>query len=325
MARLRAHGVPKLVGKTVEVPAMARDGHEIPVELSLGMWPPSGEGDPEGFAAIIRDVSARKALEAERVEAEARLAAQIAAIEASNDGIAITDNDGRFVFMNQAHAAMFGHATAETLLGQHWDCIYDEVNARYVAEVAMPVLGRDGRWRGEVQGRCADGSPVEQEVSLSLSANGGILCVTRDIGGRLVMEREKTRLREQLMLAQRQEAVGQLASGIAHDFNNLIAAIAGTASLLEGVADDHVRRHALRIQSAAQTATGLVDKLLALGRRAPDLKLVDLRAILASVRDLVAPSLADAQHRIDLLGSISFAAREDPQLQRSRNLNPKRR
>ena len=107
-------------------------------------------------------------------------------------------------------------------------------------------------------------------------------------------------MREQLMLAQRQEAVGQLASGIAHDFNNLIAAIAGTASLLEGVADDHVRRHALRIQSAAQTATGLVDKLLALGRRAPDLKLVDLRAILASVRDLVAPSLADAQHRIEV-------------------------
>jgi PAS domain S-box-containing protein len=301
MARLRAHGVPKLVGKTVEVPAMARAGHEIPVELSLGMWPPSGEGDPEGFAAIIRDVSARKALEAERVEAEARLAAQIAAIEASNDGIAITDNDGRFVFMNQAHAAMFGHATAETLLGQHWDCIYDEVNARYVAEVAMPVLGRDGRWRGEVQGRCADGSPVEQEVSLSLSANGGILCVTRDIGGRLVMEREKTRLREQLMLAQRQEAVGQLASGIAHDFNNLIAAIAGTAGLLERTADAEVRRHAMRIQMAASTATGLVDKLLGLGRRTPDLKRVDVRDIVASVRDLVQPSLADTLHAIDLV------------------------
>lgn len=298
MERLRLRGPTKLVGKTVEVPAVCRSGQEIPIELSLGMWPAEGEGAPEGFAAIIRDVSARKALEAQRAATEARLAQQIAAIEASDDGIAVTDADGNFIFMNRAHAMMFGHATAETLIGQPWHVLYDEPNARMIGEVAMPMLAEVGRWRGEVQGRSADGSVVEQEVSLSLSADGGIVCVTRDIGGRLVLEREKARLREQLMLAQRQEAVGQLASGIAHDFNNLIAAIAGTASLLERIEDPAVRRHAVRIQSAAATATGLVDKLLALGRRAPDLKPVDLRAIVASVRDLVAPSLADPAHRI---------------------------
>ncbi len=300
MERLRLRGPTKLVGKTVEVPARCKAGHEFPVELSLGMWPAEGEGEPEGFAAIIRDVSARKALEAQRAATEARLAQQIAAIEASDDGIAVTDAGGCFIFMNRGHATMFGYPDAESLIGQPWSVLYDEDNARHIAEVAMPILTETGRWRGEVQGRSADGNAVEQEVSLSLSADGGIVCVTRDIGSRLVMERDKARLREQLMLAQRQEAVGQLASGIAHDFNNLIAAIAGTASLLEGVADDHVRRHALRIQSAAQTATGLVDKLLALGRRAPDLKPVDLRAILTSVRDLVAPSLTDALHRIEV-------------------------
>lgn len=299
MERLRQRGPTKLVGKTVEVPASIKAGHEIPVELSLGMWPAEGEGEPEGFAAIIRDVSARKAAEAERAATEARLAQQIAAIEASDDGIAVTDADGRFIFMNRGHATMFGYPDAESLIGQPWSVLYDAENARHIGDVAIPMLEQTGRWRGEVLGRHRDGSAVEQEVSLTLSADGGIVCVTRDIGSRLAMEREKARLREQLMLAQRQEAVGQLASGIAHDFNNLIAAISGTASLLESVADDHVRRHALRIQAAAHTATGLVDKLLALGRRAPDLKAVDLRAILASVRDLVAPSLADAQHRIE--------------------------
>lgn len=300
MARLRARGPTKLVGKTVEVPAVCRSGEEIPIELSLGMWPAEGEGDPEGFAAIIRDVSARKALEAQRAATEARLAQQIAAIEASDDGIAVTDADGNFMFMNRAHAAMFGHDSADTLIGKPWSVLYDDTNARIIADVAMPMLLQTGRWRGELQGRQIDGSEVDQEVSLSLSADGGIVCVTRGIGERLALEREKARLREQLMLAQRQEAVGQLASGIAHDFNNLIAAIVGTASLLERIEDTEVRRHALRIQSAAATATGLVDKLLALGRRAPDLKTVDLRAILSSVRDLVAPSLADALHRINL-------------------------
>lgn len=300
MARLRARGPTKLVGKTVEVPAVDKAGREIPIELSLGMWPAEGEGDPEGFAAIIRDVSARKALEAERAETEARLAQQIAAIEACDDGIAITDQGGAFVFMNQAHAAMFGYSAAQLLLGKPWSILYEEPAVRYIADVAMPMLGSTGRWRGEVQGRRADGSMVDQEVSLSLSPDGGIVCVTRDIGARISMEREKARLREQLHLAQRQEAVGQLASGIAHDFNNLIAAISGTASLLEGSPSEDVRRHALRIQSAVSTAAGLVDKLLVLGRRAPEPKHADLRLILASVQDLVRPSLADPLHRIEL-------------------------
>lgn len=312
MARLRQRGPTKLVGKTVEVPAVCRDGHEIPIELSLGMWPAEGEGDPEGFAAIIRDVSARKALEAQRAATEARLAQQIAAIEASDDGIAVTDADGKFMFMNRAHAVMFGHDSADSLIGKPWSVLYDDANAQLISDVALPVMAQTGRWRGEVQGRRPDGSVVDQEVSLSFAEDGGIVCVTRDIGERLALEREKARLREQLMLAQRQEAVGQLASGIAHDFNNLIAAIAGTASLLERIEDTEVRRHTLRIQSAAATATGLVDKLLALGRRAPDLKPVDLRAILSNVRDLVVPSLADPLHRIEIeLPAAPVLARAD--------------
>lgn len=300
MERLRQRGPTRLVGKTVEVPATRRDGQEIPIELSLAMWPAESEGEPEGFAAIIRDVSARKAQEAQRAEVEARMAQQIAAIEASNDGIAVTDQEGRFTFMNEAHATMFGYSGTDALIGQPWSILYDDVRTAYIAQSAMPVLSKVGRWRGEVQGRRADGSAIEQEVSLSLSADGGIVCVTRDIGKRLAMEREKARLREQLMLAQRQEAVGQLASGIAHDFNNLIAAIAGTASLLEEAGDDRVRRHAQRIQAAANTATDLVGKLLGLGRRTREPKSVDLRAILNHVRDLVAPSLADPRHRVVL-------------------------
>lgn len=70
------------------------------------------------------------------------------------------------------------------------------------------MLFAAGQWRGETQGRKADGSAVEQEVALSLTPEGGILCVTRDVEDRRAMEREKGRLREQLMLVQRQAVVG---------------------------------------------------------------------------------------------------------------------
>lgn len=304
VGRLRERGPSKLVGQTVEVPALCKAGHEFPIELSLAMWPEEGrsgeEAAPAGFAAIIRDISARKLAEAELVATEARLARQVAAIEASDDGIALTDAAGVFIFMNRAHAAMFGYPDPAALIGRPWSALYDAEEAQRIEAVAMPVLFAAGQWRGETQGRRADGTPIEQEIALSLAPEGGIVCVTRDVSDRRAMEREKARLREQLMLAQRQEVVGQLASGIAHDFNNLIAAISGTAELLRVIEDNRVRHHALRIQSAASTAAGLVEKLLTLGRRVPHPRLVDLRRALWDVRDLVAPSLTDPLHRIEL-------------------------
>ncbi len=312
VARMRDRQPSKLVGTTVEVPALAKDGREIPIELSLAMWTGEGEGvsvgeaagaagnAPEGFAAIIRDVSARRAAEAERAATEARLARHLAAVEASDDGIAITDADGAFIFMNHAHAAMFGYDSPEALIGKPWSVLYDADEAQRLSQDAMPILFAQGQWRGETQGLRRDGSPVEQEIALSLSPENGIVCVTRDMGDRRAMEREKARLREQLMLAQRQEVVGQLASGIAHDFNNLITAISGTAELLRNLNDQRVAHHALRIQSAAATAARLVEKMLTLGRRVPHPKLVDLTRMVRDVRDLAAPALTDPLHRIEL-------------------------
>ncbi|WP_296717451.1 ATP-binding protein [Erythrobacter sp.] len=264
-----------------------------------------------------RDVMARVAAgrfesDASRVATEARLARLVAAIEASDDGIAITDAEGRFIFMNRAHALMFGYDDAAPLIGQPWSILYDPVEGERIKDEAMPVVRQIGQWRGETQGRGRDATPIEQEVALSLSPEGGMVCVTRDIGERRAMEREKARLREQLMLAQRQEVVGQLASGIAHDFNNLIVAISGTAELLRNIEDERVRHHALRIQSAASTAAGLVEKLLTVSRRVPDPRLVDLRKTVWDVRDLVAPSLSDPLHRIEVdVPSAPLMARTD--------------
>lgn len=300
MGRLRDGAPTKLVGETIEVPATTRDGHELPMELSLGMWRDEKSNLPAGFVAIIRDVSARKRLEAERDATRERLAEQVAAIEASHDGIAITDRDGRFVFMNSSHATMFGFPDQASPLGLPWSDLYGPEELERLSREAMPILERTGQWRGEATGRRRDGSPIEQEISLSLRSNGGIVCVTRDISARLEADREKARMREQLLIAQRQEAVGQLASGIAHDFNNLIAAISGSAALVESAPDPAMRAAAARIQAAAGAAASLVDKMMTLGARKPKRARIDLRQVVADVGDLLRASLP-AQHRLKLL------------------------
>ncbi len=60
MRRFLDTGRSRVIGKTVEVAALRRDGAEFPMELSLAAWKDAGR---TMFAAIIRDISDRKRTE----------------------------------------------------------------------------------------------------------------------------------------------------------------------------------------------------------------------------------------------------------------------
>ena len=70
LKRMAAGGRGAPIGQTIEVLALHAEGHEIPVELSLTMWP-GPDGRPGGFGAIIRDLTAKKEAERERAEEKA--------------------------------------------------------------------------------------------------------------------------------------------------------------------------------------------------------------------------------------------------------------
>jgi PAS domain S-box-containing protein len=83
--------------------------------------------------------------------------------------------------------------------------------------------------------------------------------------------RELKSTQDQLLQAQKMEAVGRLAGGVAHDFNNLLTAIKGYAELLlsspgltEGAQAD-----IQQIRKAADQAAAMTRQLLAFSRRQP--------------------------------------------------------
>lgn len=100
--RLMAGGEPHLIRKTVEVEALAKDGHEFPIELSMASWVLEGQSF---FTSIIRDITDRKQAEQDIKESEERLEILF---DNAPEGYVLVDLESRVVKMNAAFEAIFG-------------------------------------------------------------------------------------------------------------------------------------------------------------------------------------------------------------------------
>lgn len=112
------------------------------------------------------------------------------ALDSSIDGVAILGDDGRYRYVNQTHADLYGYEDPEKLLGERWTSLYDDDQIERFERDIMPTLREEGDWRGTTIGRRRDGQTFPQELSLTLLSEGGIICVVRDITER--MERRET-------------------------------------------------------------------------------------------------------------------------------------
>lgn len=109
---------------------------------------------------------------------------QVEALEASMDGIAILDKNEQYIFVNHAHAEIYGYDSPRDLLGKSWHVLYaPEELTRFKTEL-MPDFMRLGKLRVEAIGKRKDGSFFPQEVSLTALKGVGLICVVRDISER---------------------------------------------------------------------------------------------------------------------------------------------
>src|SRR5450755_3208693 len=74
---------------------------------------------------------------------------------------------------------------------------------------------------------------------------------------------------QQLLDAQKMEAIGRLVGGVAHDFNNLLTGMVLCSELiLAGLdKDSRLRRFAEEIRSAGEQGVGLIQQLMAVARQ----------------------------------------------------------
>ncbi|WP_020620453.1 putative bifunctional diguanylate cyclase/phosphodiesterase [Paenibacillus daejeonensis] len=102
-------------------------------------------------------------------------------LDSTKDGIGITNEAGRFEYVNHAHIELYGYSRME-LLHAHWSICYSHETQERVAGVAVPALRRDGFWRGEAEGVRKDGTTFPQELVLSqIRGSSKVFCVVRDL------------------------------------------------------------------------------------------------------------------------------------------------
>ena len=236
------------------------------------------------------------------------------AIDVSADGVAITNKDGVFTYMNPTHASMFGYAYAGECIGRPWTILYAKDTLRRFERDIFPLFQQNGYWRGEVAGIANDGSKVHQDLSLTAIADGGILCSTRDVGIIRRREAQREQLHEMLLDAERRDALGRMAKSVGHDFANILAIINASAQLLsdDGQADIFELLIERILQSCNQ-ANDLVEDLMHFDTE-PEQKVCSLNDLVRDVSELNSNQFLATQGFETLVTTSKLICETDPTL-----------
>ncbi|MBK1649294.1 PAS domain S-box protein [Rhabdochromatium marinum] len=155
MDRYLNTGTGRVLNRRLQLPARHRDGHEFTVEMNIS---PIQTEDSTLFTSFMRDISAEQA-----AERELRLAAQV--LEA-NEGIMITDVEGRIVRVNRAFTRITGYS-AEEALGQNPHMLASGRQDRAFYAAMWRTIRAQGQWRGEIENRRKDGGIYPELLSIT--------------------------------------------------------------------------------------------------------------------------------------------------------------
>jgi PAS domain S-box-containing protein len=115
----------------------------------------------------------------EQRRAEQARKRHLEAIETAQEGISILDADGRFIYVNDAYAALYRY-DREAMLGEHWSMLYPDEDLAAVESEILPTVRETGYWRGETTGLRADGSTFVEDHTLATTEHGELVCSVQD-------------------------------------------------------------------------------------------------------------------------------------------------
>ena len=264
-------------------------------------------GRPVRLLGVCLDVTERK--EAERALHDSEQNYRMLLKAARDYAIYMLDAEGRVRTWNEGARRLKGYA-AEEVIGQDPGIFLPpEHRDTDMAKQVIAAAARDGKFEAQTWLMRKDGTRFFADIVIdTLRDDAGVLIgfatLVRDITAQHEAQVALEATREQLAQAQKMEALGQLTGGIAHDFNNLLMIVSGYAQILQRRLGNPKDLHAVQaIRAAADRGEKLTRQLLTFSRRQQlSPVVVDLRARIDAVRDMLVPSL---HANIDLICDVA--------------------
>jgi PAS domain S-box-containing protein len=202
------------------------------------------------------------------------------AIDQTVESIVFTDIRGTILYVNQGFEKMTGYSRQE-VLGRNPRLLKSESHSDAFFKEMWNTITRGEVWHGQFTNRRKDGTLYDEEATISpvRDANGKIIsyvAVKRDITRERLLE-------QQVIEAQKMEAVGQLAGGVAHDYNNILASSIIQLGMLLAEPDlkPDLRAALEMLKKGEDRAAKLTRQLLTFSRRqVMQMKPVELNTVL---------------------------------------------
>ncbi|QPK65181.1 PAS domain S-box protein [Methylomonas sp. LL1] len=338
MAHFANTGEGPVIARTLELPALHKNGTEFSIELSLSATLLGGQWHAAG---VIRDITERK-----KTEDQLRKLAQV--VEQSPESIVITDQNGVIEYVNEVFLRNSGYSREE-IIGQNPRILKSGKTSPETHRAFWDAMLRGEIWKGEFVNRRKDGSEyVEFAIVTPIRQADGTIshyaAVKENITEKKRIGEELDRHRHHLeeLVASRtaeleaaraqadaaNQAKSSFLANMSHEIRTPMNAIIGLTYLLRQSPLNKDQRERLeKIDMAAEHLLAIINDILDLSKidaGCLELEQTDfaLETILDHIRSLIADKAQAKGLSIEVdSGGVPLWLRGDPTRLRQAMLN----